>query len=427
MIEGKKYIGLRVDIWSAGVILYAMICGYLPFDDPETQLLYKKIMSGDYTIPSHVSPEGRQLIKAILNTDPDARYTIEQIRSHPWYKLYPSNDPQGIIVGHHKVNVDEQILAQTVSYGYDVEEVRKNLVNNKHNKMTTLYYLLLLKAVKGGYESSADINNPGFVPELLFPDRAPKGGNVSQPQSRSESTNKPREMSETRIPLDSSVKKKEEAQAPKEKEREREKKHSKYNYRQGVDKPSEEFVTKTHQKIEDRTKKPNLARLNNTTIDGDNSIIGNRLKSPNVSISPAPRKEPIRDVGTSADIDNIKKRSNNTQVEGQSNPTKTALMNKIREINEKNLGIDKNGTYGMLDKSEVKERERPQSSAAREPSNSHSTFQMINRGRQNERSGEGAESVGREDQRSPQTEPPEQVHRPERQGGRPRGGVSLGG
>lgn len=49
MIAGKKYVGLRVDIWSAGVILYAMICGYLPFDDPDTQELYKKIMSGDYS------------------------------------------------------------------------------------------------------------------------------------------------------------------------------------------------------------------------------------------------------------------------------------------------------------------------------------------------------------------------------------------
>lgn len=46
MIAGKKYNGLQVDIWSAGVILFALICGHLPFEDPITTNLYKKILGG---------------------------------------------------------------------------------------------------------------------------------------------------------------------------------------------------------------------------------------------------------------------------------------------------------------------------------------------------------------------------------------------
>lgn len=56
MIAGKRYNGLQVDIWSCGVILYAMICGYLPFEDPVTSNLYKKIIQGDYQIPKFVAP-----------------------------------------------------------------------------------------------------------------------------------------------------------------------------------------------------------------------------------------------------------------------------------------------------------------------------------------------------------------------------------
>ena len=42
-------------------------------------------MAGDYTIPNFVSLDGRDLIKKILNTNPKERYTISDIRKHPWY------------------------------------------------------------------------------------------------------------------------------------------------------------------------------------------------------------------------------------------------------------------------------------------------------------------------------------------------------
>ena len=48
MIAGKKYESTKVDIWSSGVILFALVCGYLPFEDEITGNLYKKILSGDY-------------------------------------------------------------------------------------------------------------------------------------------------------------------------------------------------------------------------------------------------------------------------------------------------------------------------------------------------------------------------------------------
>ena len=47
MIAGKSYAGPRADIWSCGVILYALVCGFLPFEDQNTSNLYKKILAGE--------------------------------------------------------------------------------------------------------------------------------------------------------------------------------------------------------------------------------------------------------------------------------------------------------------------------------------------------------------------------------------------
>ena len=75
MIAGRKYVGTQVDAWSCGIILFALICGFLPFEDPDTTELYKKILKGQYHIPSFVSKEARDLIKNIMIQDPKKRFS----------------------------------------------------------------------------------------------------------------------------------------------------------------------------------------------------------------------------------------------------------------------------------------------------------------------------------------------------------------
>ena len=99
MIAGKKYHGLGSDIWPCGIILFAMTCGYLPFEDPNTNLLYKKILACDYKIPSFVSSSLKDLMKKILNTSPEKRVTIPDIRKHDWYNKIRGNDMHGIVIG----------------------------------------------------------------------------------------------------------------------------------------------------------------------------------------------------------------------------------------------------------------------------------------------------------------------------------------
>jgi 5'-AMP-activated protein kinase catalytic alpha subunit len=168
MIEGLKYKGLNADIWSCGVILFALICGYLPFDDNDTQALYQKIMRGEYSIPSFISNPATDLIKRILNTDPEKRLTIDQIKAHPWFSLYKGyvNIPKGIIVGFHEIPIDELVVDQVENFNYDRNLVVNSIKNNKHNKVTSLYYLLLLKFIRSGHVSCADINQICFRPKV---------------------------------------------------------------------------------------------------------------------------------------------------------------------------------------------------------------------------------------------------------------------
>jgi len=121
MIAGNRYIGTNVDIWSCGVILFAMICGFLPFEDPNTSQLYKKILNAEYKVPSFISKDGADIIKGILETDADKRLSIEQIREHPWYKQYPEVRHNGIIVGTDQIPVDEGLLSDLAKYDYNLD------------------------------------------------------------------------------------------------------------------------------------------------------------------------------------------------------------------------------------------------------------------------------------------------------------------
>lgn len=76
MIQGQKYNALMVDLWSTGIILFALVCGYLPFDDQNTTNLYKKIIHGKFLLPDFLTKDCKSLIKGILKTDPAKRFTI---------------------------------------------------------------------------------------------------------------------------------------------------------------------------------------------------------------------------------------------------------------------------------------------------------------------------------------------------------------
>lgn len=139
VISGNLYAGPEVDVWSCGVILYALLCGTLPFDDESIPNLFKKIKSCMYSLPSHLSHQSRDLIFRMLGVDPMKRITLAEVRQHPWFQhklpAYLSLPPEAI--ESQEKYIDDEIVVKVCNLniaGVSPEAVTETLIAAQ-NKM----------------------------------------------------------------------------------------------------------------------------------------------------------------------------------------------------------------------------------------------------------------------------------------------------
>ena len=161
MVSGNKYNGFDIDIWAIGVILYAMLCGYLPFEDEDNNILFQKILECNLEIPEFLSELSIDILHKILEVNPNKRIKIEDIKKHNFYllgkkvfnKKFINKNDYGDEKDFNRINSDFTI------------SVNKNN-KNKIFKNENLDLYIPIKTTNRNYEDSSSDNNYNLFTEI---------------------------------------------------------------------------------------------------------------------------------------------------------------------------------------------------------------------------------------------------------------------
>jgi serine/threonine protein kinase len=150
VMSGNRYDGRAADIWSCGIILYALLTGTLPFDDPSYRGVVSKVRVGRYKMPSALPPDARDLISRIIVRDVEKRITMKDLKAHPLFRL---GLPDGYLVPRplpilpivdpiDPGEIDTAVLASLRAVGYATdEELMSELTASGSTRAKLLYQL----------------------------------------------------------------------------------------------------------------------------------------------------------------------------------------------------------------------------------------------------------------------------------------------
>ncbi|GAA6013986.1 hypothetical protein JCM10207_000196 [Rhodosporidiobolus poonsookiae] len=156
IVAGLNYHGSSSDIWSCGIILFALLNGNLPFDNPDIRQLLSLVKKGQFRMPPELPADAQDLIRRMLIVDPERRITMEEIQRHPWvtrkpprliYGLAPPPPPNVAQIARpvgSRAEIDPEILSnlKTLWQGSGEDEIVQGLLSPEKTWEKVFYCLL---------------------------------------------------------------------------------------------------------------------------------------------------------------------------------------------------------------------------------------------------------------------------------------------
>ncbi|OHT04009.1 AGC family protein kinase [Tritrichomonas foetus] len=124
---GNKYDS-SVDVWSMGVILYALTTGKLPFNGSSIEMQLKRVVMVNPFFPPQLSEHLIDLLKQMLQKDPSNRIKITEIRNHPWIKSFENKDDQIIELFNNAINTDDVEIRSIIENDIVTDGADKELI-----------------------------------------------------------------------------------------------------------------------------------------------------------------------------------------------------------------------------------------------------------------------------------------------------------
>jgi len=145
MIRGEPYTK-AADVWSAGILLYQMVCGYLPYGSTEVQDMLNEILTNDVKYPSTLPKDLIELLKSMLDKNCEKRATIQQIKEHNWikssgYKFYIDEIISNL--RNQKNQIDKTCIIEMERMGFNTESLESELILEERTAQVSLYLQLM--------------------------------------------------------------------------------------------------------------------------------------------------------------------------------------------------------------------------------------------------------------------------------------------
>ncbi|RMZ74000.1 CAMK CAMKL MARK kinase [Pyrenophora seminiperda CCB06] len=148
MLKGEKYAGEKVDVWSLGIILYALLVGELPFDDDDEMITKTRILKEEPNYPENFPQQAKELCQLLLSKRPILRPTLADILQNPWLSEHAPRQQEILKLQQpapFSTELEKEVLHRMRAAGVDIDMVIENVLAQRCDSLAGWWALLLEK------------------------------------------------------------------------------------------------------------------------------------------------------------------------------------------------------------------------------------------------------------------------------------------